>query len=213
MERPPLPNLEAGEHGGGTCIFREHLTLCYLQPRKQRQQLTGGKQYTPCNVTNGRSGLASCSLAAIWPFQVRYTVWATALLPHPSSTLSSRCATTVPPQIRSASGGYIKTVTNKRSRQHQLVCVYISFPSGGFKTTLISHLLPNVWFSIVAIVFEHLRTHVVGSACEGGSQIGCPHEDARNTKVTWARKNTYNKLQLTTNRWKTRQRWEERSLL
>ena len=30
---------------------RELLTLGYLQPRKARQQVKGGKKYTPCNVT------------------------------------------------------------------------------------------------------------------------------------------------------------------
>ena len=50
---------------------RERLTLGYLQPRKRRQQVTGGKRYTPCNVTRLRIEVASFS----GPAQLFITEW------------------------------------------------------------------------------------------------------------------------------------------
>ena len=46
-------------------------------------------------------------------------------------------------------------------------------------------------------MFEHFRAHVVGGAREGGGQVWGPHENARDTEVTWKKGGL---LTLTTNR-------------
>ena len=97
--------MEAGPGAGGWggTRARERLTLSYLQPRKRRELVTGGKKCTPCNVTNGRSGLASCSLAAILT-KYKYGTLSELLcflqegFP-PLWPLSGRCVTTVPPKL------------------------------------------------------------------------------------------------------------------